>query len=160
MSPVRLVINMTLKLAKRSDAQRSRISHNERSAAADAASTAIAATVFSNGMEFVLGGVRCARLKMAAIRRSDAPRARASCRRCGCVRAGVPTPSLAAAVPPRACPRAPRMHVPQHVRRLCPARPPLAVEPSVRQQTVNRSHSRVGPPAPRPADNASYLTTR
>lgn len=35
----------------------------------------------------VAGGVQCAHLKMAAIRRSDAPRARASCRRRGCVRA-------------------------------------------------------------------------
>ncbi|PZC83329.1 hypothetical protein B5X24_HaOG208093 [Helicoverpa armigera] len=69
----------------------------------------------------VAGGVHCARLKMAAIRRSDAPRARASCRRRGCVRerAGVPTPSLVSrpSPAPRARPRP--LHVPQHVRLPC-----------------------------------------
>ncbi|CAH2066343.1 unnamed protein product, partial [Iphiclides podalirius] len=52
-------------------------SNNERSAPGGA----VVAASFSRGIRTERGGVSRARLKMAAIRRGDAPRARASCRR-------------------------------------------------------------------------------
>lgn len=140
-----------------------RVAHYERSAAADA--TTIhrrPSRQQCSRMEFVPSGGWRALCSFkdgcdkAQWRSSGAGVVAVSVMRvCACRCADAVPGGPAACLSPR-----PRLHVPQHVRRLCPARVTLTAAPSVRQQTVDRSHSRVDPPAPRPADNASYQTTR